>query len=113
MGENIPAATPVVKSEQTSAEGLETRKVSEEDFQWLKDAAQVSASCVKGYGSKLRIIKPHELAMNSRHDCFAGIPAEVHNFKALTINNGPILWLMSSLLYGAMLPDQDMSESLW
>ena len=60
-------------------------------------------------------IEPHELAMNRRHDCFAGKPAEVHvhNFKALTIKNGAILWLISSLLYGAMLPDQDMLESLW
>ena len=58
-------------------------------------------------------IEPHELAMNRRHDCFAGKPAEVHNFKALTIKNSAILWLISSLLYGAMLPDQDMLESLW
>ena len=43
----------------------------------------------------------HELAIKRRH--------EVHNFKALTTYIGPIPWLISSLLYGAMISDKDMS----
>ena len=39
--------------------------------------------------SEQRAIKPHELAMNRRRDCFAGKPAAVHSFKAPTTKKRP------------------------